>query len=339
MKKLLLFVALMACAATSGAKDIEGAFGFKLGENFDRGKEKFLTFTQEFRGIYTSEKYKHPTPTPGFFYKNYTLLINTDKKIAAITAYLPLQDYKDFNECKSKSEKIVDLLALQYDTVADKFYTENDKYKAANHTINKGERYINVECNDFSDSESLSVEIMDRGLMKTLPDPLSEPKIEGAFGFKFGEKFNLARKDYEVNKNFDSPNIEAIHLRHNIHSPFDEYVLMVDPKTIEIYAIHAIQYNSKRCPSIIDEYGRAIEDKYDIGMKKESSKFSEDLSYSRDYILISVSCIYQDILTNTTEGYPKFNIMYIDKKGFEKAHTSSEQLKIERAERINKSLL
>lgn len=339
MKKLLLFVALMACAATSGAKDIEGAFGFKLGENFDRGEEKFLTFTQEVRGIYTSEKYKYPTPTPGFFYKNYTLLINTDKKIAAITAYLPLQDYKDFNECKSKSEKIVDLLALQYDTVADKFYTENDKYKAANHIINKGNRYISVGCDDFSNNESLSVEIIDRDLMKKLPDPLSKPNIEGAFGFKFGEKFDLARKDYEVNKNFDSPNIEAIHLRHNIQPPFDEYNLMVDPKTIEIHAIYAIQHNAKNCPGIIDEYGKAIEDKYDIGMKKKSSQFSEYLIYFRDNILISVSCIYQDELTGSTKEYPEFRIMYFDKKRFEKALISSEQLKIERASKIDKSLL
>lgn len=332
-----IFYTIFLLTTISMAKDIEGEFGFILGETLDKQKGKFLQFNQEFRGVYTSDSYRYETPN--FPYKSFLLRTTKDKKIAVIEGHIPLKNYKNFEECKATSERVANFFASQYDLPIDEKINEDGGHKEIRCTLKNNNKGIIILCNNFDIHKSVFVIITDQDLSNDIPNPFSSPNIKGAFGFKFGEKFDLTRKDYEINKNFNSPNIEAIHLRKNTKPPFDEYILMVNPETIEIDSIHAIQYNSNKCPSIVDEYGEAISNKYDIPMKRENSDFSDSLVYSNGEVLISVSCNYKNILNDSTRGHPEFKIMYLDKDRHNESLLSHERLKIKRANDIDKSLL
>lgn len=165
--------------------------------------------------------------------------------------------------------------------------------------------------------------------------------IEGAFGFKFGERFDPTRTDYTLGPITHYQFYMSIVITRtdkNLYPVFDKYVVSVARETGEIFAVFAMRHNAPNCLELKEQYATAIANKYNISMTKSlptsPGLISNDLTYSDNNYTIVVSCNYTHIGKGESE-YPDLNIYYQDTKLLNKAIMMSSQTELN----IDKSLL
>ena len=142
--------------------------------------------------------------------------------------------------------------------------------------------------------------------------------IEGAFGFKFGEKISLPQAGYvlDIHQNIIGSNVWSVTVNTGVTEPFDKYILTVVPDTLEISGISAIKENidAQECIHLMSVYRRAIYDKYDklIYKDQKSDEISARVTYQEDKHKgksIDVFCVWKE---NGMMGKGDFVIGYYD---------------------------
>lgn len=165
--------------------------------------------------------------------------------------------------------------------------------------------------------------------------------IEGAFGFRLGDKISLPQDGYSLNDSKHSnSNVLNVTVNKNVASPFDIYQLIIASDTMEIIEISAVKESltPSECLHLSIIYDRAVFLKHKnlVFWNEETNMFTSSTTYtSRDDrgIMVELSCRWRN--GNPQEG-ATFVISYRD--GYLMRKISGSHLDAE-VEKLDTSLL
>ena len=225
----LLFIFVFFASPVFAGEKIKGAFGIELGQIFDVERSVELSFPSYREPMYSF----HPKKKPDLFSSFFVLVTSKSHRVFRIHAS---GAFENENVCKKQRVYLMGILEDKYDT---KFGFE--EYAV----LIQGDKYISVSCSG-SDKNILVINYFDqsfrlRALYEIVGDGheflLGWGEIEGAFGLKFGDKFEV-EDDYPNNYNFRLGN-EYSFLPELKFPLFDEYGVQSTPSTNRIYEIRA----------------------------------------------------------------------------------------------------
>ena len=163
MKKTLLFVALFSFTSAN-AKEIDGAFGFKLGAYFNRAIPKFSSFYEIGTGHFRSKEYSYEkldNNDADAELIEYLIIVNKNNSIANIVR---ITYEKNKALCLSRAQKIAESYSKVYDLEIDKItYSNGDiRYSLTGKDKYKG---IFVDCSGVNNEYNIFTSIRDDGLI------------------------------------------------------------------------------------------------------------------------------------------------------------------------------
>lgn len=287
MKALLFTAFLLAFVPLSHAEAISkntvtAGSGFSFGEKFSNKIKKFEDFYPNKSGGYTRTRAQDEI----------TIKTTHDKKIYSITER---EYYNNKDVCAAAAfAKLTILSTVLNFTIPNgkeianqASYSASDLYggKSNINCVKEGERWVLVI---DSWNDKIKNDIRPKRVRNA-----DDLEIEGAFGFKLGEKFDLSRKDYIVSEKLKNGFPSIIALYKNIERPFQFYKISLNPKdgTIVIIAASAQFSNNIQCKEALDAYGKVVEKKYNREVSHYSPNIGgEALFLDKDDKTIVMSC-------------------------------------------------
>lgn len=303
MKKELLAIPLviLPSLAFSGTDDTNELFGFTLGEVFTDSSYKY-------RGFKKAIELPVSNPT-GVFYERAgdqkpfrTYSIEVNKKNNKISSISGLAFYETRNECYKEMQNQIKIIG-EDKNIPFKF--TDFSAGLAYYSWEKGNKQIKVQCLGEDGSVMLSTGAHDKKIEK-----IHTQKVEGAFGFKFGDRFNLKMKNYHpIN---DNGFIEGVlFLRsygaENIAEPFNIYRLTLNPDNLEIADITAAAELSDalECFALQQTYADRIKKKYNALSEQGEEEVEGEKQYTEtievDDVSIHLSCTGKTFIIHYTD--------------------------------------
>ena len=283
MNKLIMTAALTTTVAIADAKNIDGLFGYKLGEKFIETSEKFRRFEKKtIETSYTPTIISYGLLVNDKPFKEYSIIINPQNN--KITSIYGLGYFETQSGCFNEMKKQRNIFKQNKGM--------NFKYNSPSDILSyyswvNGRREMKIECIGDRNPVMFTVGIFDKDIEKT-----NAPKITGAFGFKFGERLDLSRKDYTVVESSADGMPISVDFYENLQHPFSYYRVLLNPKNTEIYAIGAsADYDTvDECLEDMVAYGKTVEDKYHKMSEYSKENETDSLLLTQDDKVILMSC-------------------------------------------------
>lgn len=305
MKKELLVIPLiiLPSLAFGGTDDTNELFGFTLGENFTdtsdkfRGFEKFIELppSNPVSIIYERESNNKPFGT-------YSIEVNKkSNKLSSITGFA---FYETREECAKEMKRQIKMIGEKKNIT---FRFTNFSKNLIYYSWDRENKQIKVQC--LGDGDKGHVMLSARSSDKKI-EKIHTQKVEGAFGFKFGDEFNLKTKNYQpINKNGFIEGVLFLrsHGAENIVEPFNIYRLTLNPDNLEIADITAAAELSDalECFALQQTYADRIKKKYNALSEQGEEEVEGEKQYTEtievDDVSIHLSCTGKTFIIHYTD--------------------------------------
>ena len=159
----------------------------------------------------------------------------------------------------------------------------------------------------------------------------ADNKIKGAFGIKFGQKFEISSAKGKADIGYDKLSYEF--MPKDSFSSFTDYYVSITPLTHRVYSIYATAdgYKQDECKKEKDIVASLIKDKYLI--KKVHENFVKDKTLKKNGVSISIYCR----IVSDDRG-KSLNITYFDNETSKLVDVEKKQIKDKKKAERNKSI-